>query len=296
MSSSYILGGEHWTIARCDENYQGIARDVNDLRVTYVGNSKMAAFTAHKGIAYKVSEDFGYDSRVVKSNDISLQSCNIGQILNANPFSAPSAGKPSNWYFFQRFICGLHLPFLILGGGAVCATYTININNIDMRKWAALAATAWAGGTALWGMYNLCFGDSNVACDKEIARKRLDLRVRDQSDPKKWLLDRSQETGIVELLPARRPSAKTSQDAQSSSGSSGNSVDTVSDQKLREIVYQNACSFQIAYNRLDALPSRDYLPEAQGFYAQVYRKQNYGRILGSSIAAVGALFLAYRAQ
>lgn len=287
MSSSYILGAEQWTIAMCNNVCIGIPTDISNLPVSYVDNSKMAALTAHSGVTYKVSEDFGYDARVLDSNNQTLSRCTIGQILNSNPFQPPRAGNPSNQAFWQSFIAGLTLPYLTLGFGAICAAYNININikNIDMRTWFAFATAAGAGTTALYGLYNICFGNSNRACKNDIARMSASLLARDKSDPKKWLRDRSFETGIAELF-ATSSSVGSSQDQQ---------LFAQRNNELQAALSSNAVNVQIALNALQELPARNFEAEAQRFYAQAFRMENYGRIISSSSAAVLALFLGMRA-
>lgn len=289
VSSTDILAGESWDISTTNPNYAMLG-GISALRVSYVGNSKMAAFVGHSG-SYKVSRGFGYDQSILQSGDTTLQSCAIGQIINANPyiFSPPLLRRPSKKFAWQGFLHSLYFPFISLGGGAICSAYNLNIKNIDTRKWAAYTAAVLGSVTALYGVYNICFGDSDVACAADITRLNKTLVDQDESDPKRWLLDRSYETGVADILLQQQ----SDRDAQLLS-LPALSVTQAGQPDLNNILIDNQLNIQRALNALPTLSEDRHIEAAQRHYSGVYWYQNLGRIFGGGSAAALALLLAAR--
>lgn len=258
--------------------------DINNLPIRYMIDSPLDEHALWQGrtrwdngnpyILAKQSDWISEKNAHERHNGVFKQ-CTIGQILNTNPEYAPLPPKLPKKFFWETFAYAFGTPFIFMSGAAIFSAY--HIKDVPLQKWAHITA-ALGGLWVAWGLFDSCFIDSDSKYHRAINAKDNALRESvEYFDPKKWLADRSRETGIID-------SVKEFTGASSSS-------ETEYYKPICESLKSNQENIQRA---IQALPVTSYEPMAQQFYAEAKKQEDIAFILGGGSVAALALLLARR--
>jgi hypothetical protein len=258
--------------------YPGLSHEICQLPIRYMVDSALDQHAVWRGpTRCSYSSDI-WDAEKDRhkrfvDGKLTYKQCSIGQLLNANPQCAPRLPVIRKMFFWENFGYAFGTPFMFLGGVAILSAYLAK--DVPLQKCAYV--TAVLGGLwAAWGLFDSCFIDSRDKYGNAIHEmsNRLENGVK-KFDSEIWLLDRSRETGILNL-PPEQASASSSEELE-----------------FYKPVYESLRNNEENIQRaIQALPERNFNFVAKKHWAEVKKKEDLAFMLGGGSVAALALLLA----